>query len=94
MTEVADAIRRRRISSVEVTQACIDQARRVQPKPAAPQEQPQPERKQPPGKMAPFVSGRRRKQTAQQVLALTQTPLRRGLFLVSPKCPLWVEDGP
>jgi Asp-tRNA(Asn)/Glu-tRNA(Gln) amidotransferase A subunit family amidase len=49
LTEVADAIRRRRVSSVEVTQACIDQARRVQPKPAAPQEQPQPEQKQPPG---------------------------------------------
>jgi aspartyl-tRNA(Asn)/glutamyl-tRNA(Gln) amidotransferase subunit A len=32
LTEVADAIRRKRVSSVEVTQACIDRALKVQPK--------------------------------------------------------------
>lgn len=31
LTEVADAIRRKRVSSVEVTRACIEQALRVQP---------------------------------------------------------------
>ncbi|MBM3357832.1 MAG: amidase [Betaproteobacteria bacterium] len=32
LTEVAEAIRRKKVSSVEVTQACIEQAQRVQPK--------------------------------------------------------------